>query len=34
LSCAASGFGIITSDKKFVKFDGKGKKKIFGFRGG
>jgi hypothetical protein len=33
LSRAASGFGIITSDKKFVKFDAKGKKKIFGFRG-
>jgi hypothetical protein len=28
LSCAASGFGIITSDKKFVKLDAEGNKKI------
>jgi hypothetical protein len=28
LKCEASGFGIITSDKKFVKFDAEGNKQI------
>jgi hypothetical protein len=28
LKCAASGFGIVTSDKKFVKFDAEGNTKI------
>ncbi len=28
LSCAGSGFGIITSDKQFLKFDAEGNKKI------
>ena len=28
LKCAASGFGIITSDKKFLKFDSEGDKEI------
>jgi hypothetical protein len=28
LACAASGFGIITPDKKFLKFDAEGNKKI------
>jgi hypothetical protein len=28
LKCEASGFGIITSDKKFVKFDAAGNKQI------
>ena len=28
LKCAASGFGIITQDKKFIKFDAEGNTKI------
>lgn len=28
LKCSASGYGILTSDKKFVKFDAEGNKKI------
>lgn len=28
LKCEASGFGIITSDKKFLKFDAEGNKQI------
>jgi Tfp pilus assembly ATPase PilU len=28
LKCAASGFGIVTQDKHFVKFDAEGNKKI------
>lgn len=28
LKCEASGFGIITSDKKFIKFDAAGNEKI------
>lgn len=28
LKCAESGFGIITSDKKFIKFDAAGNKEI------
>ena len=28
LKCAASGFGIVTMDKKFVKFDAEGNKKV------
>lgn len=28
LKCAASGFGIVTKDKKFVKFDADGNAKI------
>lgn len=28
LKCEASGFGIITSDKKFIKFDAAGNKEI------
>jgi hypothetical protein len=28
LKCAASGFGIITSDKQFLKFDAEGNAKI------
>ncbi len=28
LKCAASGFGIVTTDKKFVKFDANGNSKI------
>lgn len=28
LKCEASGFGIITSDKKYVKFDAEGNKEI------
>ncbi|MGB2590947.1 MAG: hypothetical protein WBG02_10430 [Candidatus Acidiferrum sp.] len=28
LKCAASGFGIITADKKFIKFDEAGNKEI------
>lgn len=28
LKCAASGYGIITSDKKFLKFDAEGNKEI------
>lgn len=28
LKCAASGFGIVTQDKKFVKFDAEGNAKI------
>ncbi|HEY2460077.1 MAG TPA: hypothetical protein VGI16_04685 [Candidatus Acidoferrum sp.] len=28
IACAASGFGIITSDKKFIKFDKEGNTKI------
>lgn len=28
LKCAGSGFGIVTSDKKFLKFDANGNKEI------
>jgi hypothetical protein len=28
LKCAASGFGIVTQDKQFLKFDAEGNKKI------
>jgi len=28
LKCAASGFGIITSDNKYIKFDAEGNKEI------
>jgi hypothetical protein len=28
LKCAASGFGIVTADKKFLKFDAEGNTKI------
>ncbi len=28
LKCAASGFGIVTKDKKFLKFDAEGNEKI------
>ena len=28
LKCAASGFGIVTKDKKFLKFDAEGNKKV------
>lgn len=28
LKCAASGFGIVTKDKQFVKFDAEGNKKV------
>lgn len=28
LKCEASGFGIITSDKKYIKFDAEGNKEI------
>ncbi len=28
LQCAMSGFGILTSDKKFIKFDDAGNKKV------
>jgi hypothetical protein len=28
LKCSASGYGIITEDKKFLKFDAEGNKKI------
>lgn len=28
LKCEASGYGIITSDKKFLKFDSKGNKEV------
>jgi hypothetical protein len=28
LKCEASGFGIITEDKKFIKFDAEGNKEI------
>jgi len=28
LKCAASGFGIITQDKKFIKFDAEGNTKL------
>lgn len=28
LKCADSGFGIVTSDKKFIKFDAEGNKEI------
>ena len=28
LKCEASGFGVITSDKKFLKFDAEGNKQI------
>lgn len=28
LKCAASGFGIVTKDKQFLKFDAEGNKKI------
>jgi hypothetical protein len=28
LKCSASGYGIITSDQKFLKFDAEGNKKI------
>jgi hypothetical protein len=28
LKCEASGFGIVTADKKFLKFDAEGNKKI------
>lgn len=28
LKCAGSGFGIVTSDQKFLKFDAEGNKKI------
>jgi len=28
LKCAASGFGIVTKDKQFLKFDAEGNKKV------
>jgi len=28
LKCAASGFGIVTSDKQFLKFDAEGNKQV------
>jgi len=30
LKCAASGFGIVTKDKQFLKFDAEGNEKIAG----